>query len=405
MGIFSSFLWLLAGGSYIAGKGIQNTWHDAAFASTSSTPVVSSYSRPQRFEYDHARQRYLTGLFVAGYIDKHWPYDVEYAKSVPGYYGDYKKNLEFCAYATDAGRVILSDESTRPLNINHAEKIEHIYGMKYFKEAIYHIAKYEGWVVDWSDRIVEHCLRHPNEPTWLELENEKGVEYKDYLDKHPRNYMKIDPELEPKLLALVDAALIGWKSDREELMSYAKELGRLRYVPDGSGETYIKGMLGLEPIERDIPMEERRWILASSIAEAKGYTSLISGYYVWSNVYGPYNFWDAKSKEVYNKELARRKKAHENPTKLNEWSNLVFDLVNGEEHIRAEKPGHYEELLQEFKNITGQDFARGEEYFDMFRRLAIEDGWYIPDANKPWFKNPAPPEEEYGCAELPTRYQ
>lgn len=416
MGIFSSFLWILAGSSYAAGKGIQNTWHDAAFASTSSAPVVSDYSLQHRFEYDHARQRYLAGLFVAGCIDKCWPYDADRAKRIPGYYDDPEKNIEFAAYAECVCNCEFTRGKERPLNINDAKEIKYIYGMEHFKKVICRIAEREGWVADMSDRALECCLKHPYEPTWLELENEKSIGYEPYLDEHLRNYLKIDPELEPKLLALIEAAFIGWESDREELMSYEEDLkhadlGQIKITIDGKCESYPKFLIK-ELLEREYKDSRDKkvmmWNLAGRIAYSKGYASLIFGYAYFTGHCGDYGFWNingVNGKDVYEKELARRKKAHENPAKLSEWSNLVFDLVNGEEHIKADQPGYYEELLLEFKNITGCDFARGEDYFDMFQRLAIDDGWYIPDTNKAWFKNPAPPEEEYGCAELPTRYQ
>lgn len=417
MGIFSSFLWILAGSAYAAGKGVQNTWHDAAFASTSNAPVVSDYSLQHRFEYDHARQRYLAGLFVAGCIDKYWPYDADRAKSTPGYYDDPEKNIEFTAYAASVRHSdTLCDGGKRPINVREAKKLEWITGFEYFKWSIIKMAEYEGWRPDLSDRAMECCLRHPDEPTWLELENEKSIGYKDYLDKHPRNYLKIDPELEPKLIALIEAALIGWESDKEELMGYEEDLkcvdlGLTKITIDDVVHSYPKNLSIKTLFDEYSECKDKEskieliFTYAGYIAYSKGYASLIFGCRCYC---GDYSFWNingVNGKDVYKKEFARRKKAHENPTKLNEWSNLVFDLVNGEEHIRAERPGHYEKLLQEFKSITGRDFIRGEDYFDMFQRLAIEDGWYIPDTNKAWFENPAPPEEEYGCAELPTRYQ
>lgn len=113
---------------------------------------------------------------------------------------------------------------------------------------------------------------------------------------------------------------------------------------------------------------------------------------------------DPKTLEAERK---RRLKAHENPVKLNEWCNLFFDLVHGEEKLRAESPGEYEKLLEKFKEITGEDFVRGVDYLDKLRGLAIADGWYIPEISNKWFDNPPPPEppeEPYGTAELPTRY-
>lgn len=196
--------------------------------------------------------------------------------------------------------------------------------------------------------------------------------------------LQFNPAFEAQIRALVSAAWLGWPQDTEELLSHCRRARGVSWF-----ESFIS--------KRD------RKLLAISLPEddAVNVINTIIRIIMEDHGYAPH----VADKKIFDKELARRKKAHENPIKLNEWSNLMFDLVNGEEHIRAERPGHYEELLQEFKSITGRDFIRGEDYFDIFQRLAIEDGWYIPDTNKAWFENPAPPEEEYGCAELPTRYQ
>lgn len=196
--------------------------------------------------------------------------------------------------------------------------------------------------------------------------------------------LQFNPAFEAQIRALVSAVWLGWPQDTEELLSYCKRAGSADWLESLISRRNKKLLATSLPDDDTVNIIN---IIIRIIMEDHGYVPHIA------------------DKKIINKELARRKKTHENPTKLSEWSNLVFDLVNGEEHIRAEKPGHYEKLLQKFKDITGRDFTRGEDYFDMFQRLAIEDGWYIPDTNKAWFKNPAPPEEEYGCAELPTRYQ
>ncbi len=202
--------------------------------------------------------------------------------------------------------------------------------------------------------------------------------------------LQLNDKIIPELYALADAAWIGWSSDVEELKAYCELCGCIKeffdfincrnnrpykdaFYPDSYSRYYWGG-------------REAAKALTKSMARGMGYAS-----YKYDEI--------AKIREEQ-----RRIKSHQNPAKLDEWSNLVFDLVNGEEHIEPEK---YRELLEKFKSITGEDFTRGVDYLNMFRRLAIEDGWYIPEENDDWFLNPAPPEpvETYGCSELPTRYQ
>ena len=184
---------------------------------------------------------------------------------------------------------------------------------------------------------------------------ERLIDTKIPIIKHYK--LRQDSAFIAKVKALQEAADYGWESDKDEWEKIYKN------VSDSPQLAYVAEAHGIIP--------------------------------------GPP---DPKTLEAERK---RRLKAHENPVKLNEWCNLFFDLVYGEEKLRAESPGEYEKLLEKFKEITGEDFVRGVDYLDKLRGLAIADGWYIPEISNKWFDNPPPPEppeEPYGTAELPTRY-
>ncbi len=203
--------------------------------------------------------------------------------------------------------------------------------------------------------------------------------------------LQFDSETKAELMALTEAVWAGWPQDVEEFKTYCERCGCL-----GGFSNFIR-LRDEDELRKKYPYptsdhvpygecKDQRDGLVNTIIEHTGYV--------------PYRY----DYDEFKKKLKRRIKSHQNPAKLDEWSNLVFDLVNGEEHIEPEK---YRELLEKFKGITGEDFTRGVDYLNMFRRLAIEDGWYIPEENNDWFLNPAPPVpvETYGCSELPTRYQ
>lgn len=199
---------------------------------------------------------------------------------------------------------------------------------------------------------------------------------------------KNDSEFISKFVALTEAAWCGWEGDIEELNGFCTNHPVVRYkgAAKGNFPSRLSCILA-QPNGDDIDSEIRA--VNNNLFRAHGI------------IPGPP---DPKTLEAERK---RRLKAHENPAKLNEWCNMFFDLVHGEEKLRAESPGEYEKLLEKFKEITGEDFVRGVDYLDKLRGLAIADGWYIPEVSNKWFDNPAPPEppeEPYGTAELPTRY-
>lgn len=203
---------------------------------------------------------------------------------------------------------------------------------------------------------------------------------------------RVNPTIEAETRALVAAAWIGWPHEMralEELCRHHQQCFRW-FVNDR------------ERIRNKDLWKSSIYIGDDAMKSIKNTTK----YVLRCMGYSSYDA--AVDQEIYTRKLNDYIKSHENPSKLDEWSNLIFDLVNGEEHIRANEPGRYEELLKKFKDITGFDFARGVDYFETLELLAIEDGWYIPEANKAWFKNPAlpkKPDEPYGCTKLPTRYK
>ena len=199
---------------------------------------------------------------------------------------------------------------------------------------------------------------------------------------------KEDSKFISEILALTGAAWYGWESDTAELnrlyVNHAVVRRRVEAKENfPSRLSHISAQPNGDDISEAIRLDNDILFRAHGI------------------IPGPP---DPKTLEAERK---RRLKAHENPAKLNEWCNLFFDLVHGEEKLRAESPGEYEKLLEKFKEITGEDFVRGVDYLDKLRGLAIADGWYIPSISNKWFDNPLPPkppEEPYGTAKLPTRY-
>lgn len=202
--------------------------------------------------------------------------------------------------------------------------------------------------------------------------------------------MREDKKYEAKMWALADSVWNGWEDDTNELFDPRGRRPHFLKQRNEKRENFpsVWSKMSCQPNGDEIRDKFARVISVCLRSEGIVYTGQP----------------DPKTLEAERK---RRLKAHKNPVKLNEWCNLFFDLVYGEEKLRAESPGEYEKLLEKFKEITGEDFVRGVDYLDKLRGLAIADGWYIPEISNKWFDNPPPPEppeEPYGTAELPTRY-
>lgn len=195
MGIFTEFMWMLAGGSYAAGKSLSNSLFSPA---PPEGPYVKGYCkqwyRENWSKLNHKRQRELGKIYMT---------------NINEYYAiaNQVKCSCFSTSPIDDRRWSDQTEMSRWYPENGDECTN-----RWLRFSIQAIARYEGWEADISAPMIIHMKTNYDEPT--EAEKELG-------EHNPPNKLLItNPEREAELYAKVKLAQAGVEAERQYFLNY-----------------------------------------------------------------------------------------------------------------------------------------------------------------------------------------
>lgn len=349
MGIFSSFLWMLAGGSYMAASGAKNL-----IQSADHVPVQSNYSDRWYSEnwhkIDHKRQRELGKMYMT-------------------------KRDEFLVLANSVGRSCLTTGLYGwKYNVNipgtQPENGEESFN-KFLVDSLIGISHKEGWVADTSEYMLKHMKSKYNEPTVYELRYRE--KHEQYRVTHPIKCFTTNPDREAELWALIKVAKRGFREAAEKLLIYNNLL-------DGKFE--IK-----EPFENG---EE----IVRVIMCHEGYASY-TGTPLYRSTKGNTIYYDHGISLIQDKidqkevELLARYYNHDRQTEL--WRMLYYARKGNKaaklDYYRLTDEG-YEEIIEAFGEgdylddieLDETNFGKDGVAIYEFNRVAKNEGWLWDDS-------------------------
>lgn len=389
MGIFTEFMWMLAGGTYAAGKSLSNSLFSPA---PPEGPYVKSrngyWYRENWSKLNHKRQRKLGKIFMTNVNEYYaianragWSYLSR--SPIDNCY--WKDQAEWSRRSPEDG----SEHSNRWLRVT-----------------IQAIAKYEGWEADISEPMIVHMKTNYDEPT--EAEREFGEH------KPPYKLLVTNPEREAELYAKVKLAQMGVEAERQWFLNYppTNNVFGEPLSADSWREFVVKycfnGLQSCDILIRDPTIRVGSWskeyvciqrqdFIVNSIMKAEGFAS-----YATTALYVPFNKgmyertgisynpgWTAIKDLIDQKtnELIDRYQDHERQEEL---LRMMHYAINGSKDAKRDfytlihEHGCMEsgiigitdiELLIDNAEQNKKMFGKNGDAIDLLKSLSQKEGW------------------------------
>lgn len=193
MGIFTEFMWMLAGGTYAAGKSLSNSLFPPATPTGPSEKNRSTLWYQDNWnELNHKRQRELGKIY----------------RTNPSEYDALASRCQMTCHVVDPFLCRPFGSGTRFRNPFDGFS----YSESWLKYSIQAIARYEGWKADTSKSMLVHMQTKYDMPT--EQEEKLGIQ------APPQKVLTTNPERESELYARIELAQMGVKAEQQYFVDY-----------------------------------------------------------------------------------------------------------------------------------------------------------------------------------------